>query len=82
MAASFTTAIFACDTLVALPDTAAAGLATIYAKNADRPSFEWQPIAVHRRQTHPPGTQVGSSSKSGAAGTPFPGAMPGATTCH
>ena len=38
MAASFTTAIFACDTLVALPDTAAAGLATIYAKNADRPA--------------------------------------------
>ena len=57
-----TAATLACDTLIALPGSAAPALATIYAKNADRPSFEWQPLAVNPRKRQPIGSTVRSVS--------------------
>ena len=46
-----------CDTMVALSNATQNGQ-TIFAKNSDRPGIECQPLELHPRKTHPPGTQT------------------------
>ena len=46
-----------CDTMVALKNTTQHNQ-TIFAKNSDRPADECQPLELHPRKTHPPGTQT------------------------
>ena len=51
-------AALACDSLAVLPSATVAGLGGMYGKNADRSRTEAQPIAVHPRATHPPGSTI------------------------
>ncbi|HZO88017.1 MAG TPA: C69 family dipeptidase [Chthonomonadaceae bacterium] len=44
-----------CDTMVALGNATANGQ-TLFAKNSDRPANECQPLVLHKRRAHPPGT--------------------------
>ncbi len=44
-----------CDTMVALGNSTVTGQ-TIFAKSSDRPSTECQPLVLHDRQTHAPGS--------------------------
>jgi secernin len=46
-----------CDTMVALGSATANGQ-TLFAKNSDRPEYEAQPLVLHDRATHAPGTMT------------------------
>src|SRR5690349_22758597 len=46
-----------CDTMVALGPATVNGQ-TLFAKNSDRPEHEAQPLVLHERATHAPGTMT------------------------
>lgn len=48
---------FSCDTMVAVPSATSHGQ-TLFAKNSDRPKDECQPLELHERQTHAPGSNT------------------------